>query len=347
MASSALLKFIRHRWPGAALRWEPFVALYYLTYACDFRCPYCANGEGIPYHRLPITEADAATALRILARIRQHTEHVVLTGGEPLLHKEAGSILSGLSALKFKSVTLTTNGEHIQRYLPEIAKHIDILGVSLDTLEEKKADAWFGKGTDMLAQILANIAAAADYPKRRFDILISAVATPNNIDDLYAVYAYAQRNGFQFSASPELHGITPPAKLRENSAYQRFFAFLQQEKANGARIFGSRDYLAHMGNFQPFKCHPLTTLSVDPQGNVFYPCLEKAHRVGNLLESDLLTLRRHAQTRLGLSNQCEHACHSACALGLSLLINQPWAETVDFLRSALPSKHATPPDPEA
>ena len=331
MATHPLRKFIRHKWLDDGSRWQPFVAIHYLTYACDFRCPYCANGADIPYHQLPTPAVDGAMALQIIGRIRQHADHLVLTGGEPLLHPEAGAILAGLEQFAFDSVTLTTNGERIDQFLPAIADHITTLGISLDTLDAHKADAWFGRGQGMLAHILANIEQAASYPGRRFDILISAVVTPNNIEDLYAVYAYSQQRSFQFSATPELQGIAPPEKLRASAAYRDFFAFLRREKARGGNIFGSQQYLEHLGEFRPFTCHPLTTLVVDPQGEVFYPCLEKSHVVGNILATDLDALRRQAEGEMGLSTACDQSCQSACALGLSLLIEQPAREVADFL----------------
>jgi len=334
VSTHALRKFIRHKWLDDGSRWQPFVAIHYLTYRCDFRCPYCANGADIPYHQLPDPAVDGETALRIIGRIRQSADHLVLTGGEPLLHPEAGKILDGLGRFAFDTVTLTTNGEHIPRHLPAIAEHVTTLGVSLDTLDARKADAWFGRGPGMLARILDNIEQAASYPGRRFDILISAVATPNNIEDLYAVYAYSQARGFQFSASPELQGVTPPDKLRASPAYRDFFAFLRREKKRGGNIFGSPQYLEHLGEFRSFTCHPLTTLVVDPQGEVFYPCLEKAATAGNILNTDLDALRRRAEGEMGLSTACELSCHSACALGLSLLIEQPGREVTGFLGQA-------------
>lgn len=334
MATHPLLRFVRHKWLDNDRRWQPFVAIHYLTYVCDFRCPYCANGANIPYHQLPCTAVDGLTALQIIGSIRRHADHLVLTGGEPLNHPEAGRILAGLGQFGFDSVTLTTNGERVDVFLPEIAAHITTLGISLDTLDAHKADAWFGKGPGMLARILANIERAAAYPGRRFDILISAVATPNNIEDLYAVYSYTQEHGFQFSATPELQGVAPPAKLLSSAAYRDFFAFLVREKAKGGNIFGSRQYLEHLADFRSFTCHPLTTLVVDPQGGVFYPCLEKAATVGNLLATDLDALRRKAESEMGLSTACDLSCHSACALGLSLLIERPAREVGDFLAQA-------------
>lgn len=335
MASHPLLKFVRHKWLDNGRHWQPFVGIFYLTYACDFRCPYCANGADIPYHQLPTPAVSGETALGIIQRIRQQTDHLVLTGGEPLQHPDVRQVLAGLGTLAFDSVTLTTNGERIPEFLPEIAGNITTLGVSVDTLYARKADAWFGKGPGMLARILANIEQAANLPGRKFDILISAVATPNNLADLPAVYAYAREHGFQFSATPELQGIAPPDKLRQSTAYREFFDFLRDEKARGANIFGSPQYLGHLRDFRPFNCHPLTTLVVDPQGGVFYPCLEKNHLIGNILATDLDDLRLQAETTAGLSAVCDHSCHSACALGLSLLIEQPGREIADFVTQAL------------
>lgn len=344
MATHPLLKFIRHRWFDDGRRWCPFVAIYYLTYACDFRCPYCANGVGVPYHRLPDSSVSGKRALRILGRIRRHADHIVLSGGEPLLHPQAAAVIGRLARLRFDSVTLTTNGERLDTCLPEIAANVTTLVVSLDTLDERKADAWFGKGPGMLAHVLDNIGRAARFPDRRYDVLISAVATPNNIEDLYAVYGYARQNGFRFAVAPELHGVTPPEKLRHDPAYREFFAFLRREKDRGGRIFGSRQYLDHMGRFQFFRCRPLTTLTVDPRGGVFYPCLERAHVAGNLLDADLDTLRRRAASNPDLTGACTHACHSACSLGLSLLVNRPLGEVMDAMRQFRSARTGAPDD---
>ncbi len=335
MATHPLVKFVRNKWDRCGLRWDPFVAIYYLTYACDFRCPYCADGSGSPYHRQTESAVPAALAMEILQRIRKHADHLVLTGGEPLLHPGAAEILGRLPALRFASVSLTTNGERLETFLPQIQATVSTLGISLDTLEERKADAWFGKGAGMLRKILENITLAAGYSGRRYDILISAVATPNNIEDLYAVYAYARQHGFQFSATPELHGIAPPEKLRQSETYRRFFSYLAQEKRKGGNIFGSLRYLEYMGGFKPFNCHPLTTVSITPQGDVLYPCLEIAERIGNILASDLDSLRQKKERAEAGGSLCPHACHSACALGLSLLMERTGGEVADSILQPL------------
>lgn len=323
----SLCKYLYHRLIDCETHWFPLVGIYYLTYRCSFRCPYCSNGFDQPYHQLPEPSASCEIALQILGRIRQHCEHLVITGGEPLEHPEVGEVLEGLATLKFKSVALNTNGYDLDRYLPMIAKQVDTLIVSLDTLDERKADAWFGKGAGTLQRILRNLAMAAAYPRRKYKIMISAVATPNNIKDLYQVYAYAKAHGFQFALCPELQGIHPPEKLRQSREYRALFDFLLAEKKQGGLIFGSRQYLEHMRDFRSFRCHPFALLVASPQGRVFYPCLELGNKAGDLLDDhNLHVVRRRAQQQFGMQPACENCCHSACALGLSLAIEHPWAE---------------------
>ena len=321
---SDFLKFLWHRYIDAESRWYPFLGIYYLTYRCDFRCPYCADGANLPYHRKPEEAVAGAVALRILAAMRRHCHHLVITGGEPLMHVDVGEVLGGLPALRFKTVVLNTNGEDVVRHLPAIAAGVHQLVFSLDTLDESKADAWFGRGPGMLARILGNIKAAARHPGRRYQIVISAVATPNNIDDLFGVFDYAHRNGFGFAVCPQLQGVRPSERLRSSAAYRRLFDFLIARKAEGAAVFGSRLYLEHMRDLRDFRCHPSTLLSVSPNGKVFYPCLEIGHSAGNMLDgADLHSLRVAAQLAFGPPPVCRAQCHSACGLGLSLLIERP------------------------
>jgi hypothetical protein len=57
---------------------------------------------------------------------------------------------------------------------------------------------------------------------------------------------------------------------------------------------------------------------------VFYPCLEIGKVAGNLLEdADLHKLRAEGIRRHGPEPTCGNQCHSACALGLSLILDRP------------------------
>ncbi len=319
-----VFKYVHHKFVDSPDHWHPFLAVYYLTYRCDFRCPYCSNGFNKPYHQLSQEVLPSDSAVEILARIRRKCDYLVITGGEPLKHPEFSDVIARIGDIGFREVALNTNGFDVHLYMPEIARSVDTLIFSLDTLDEEKADKWFGRGRGVFRKILSNIELAAGYPGKKYRIIISGVATPGNIPDLYEVYDFAMSNGFTFAACPELRGVKPPPELMEDNAYRDFFDFLIREKNKGRSVYGFPEYLRHMRDFRKFSCRPFTMLVVDPLGHVFYPCLEIGHTVGNILDcEDLHALRKEGASRFGLQPDCDVRCHSACALGFSLILQYP------------------------
>jgi len=308
--------------PGSA-RWRPILAVHYLTYACEFRCPYCSDGTGTPYHQLRSPMLPADRVLDLFANIRRHCEYLVITGGEPLQHPESNDILARTAALRFRGVILTTNGRHLERVLPAVAGSVTELVVSLQTMDSAKADLEYGR-PGAHQQILDNIERAANHPGRKYDIVISSVATPENIEDLRGVYQYASERGFRLAVCPQLVGVKAHSALENNPAYRELFDFLIVRKKAGARVQGTVDYLEYMRDLKKFDCRPFTMLVVGPMGEVFYPCLELGHPAGNLLdEPDLDRIRRDGCERYGPQPDCGTQCHSACALGFSRILANP------------------------
>lgn len=329
---NSALKYLHHKFMNTPNRWYPFLAVYYLTYRCNFRCPYCSNGFEKPYYHLSNEILPQDTVMKVLASIRKNCDYIVITGGEPLKHPEFAEVIGHTKKLRFKDVALNTNGHEVHQYLPEIAESVQTLIFSLDTLNEEKADTWFGKGKGTLGRIVSNIMQASEYPQRKYRIVISSVVTPRNIPDLYEVYDFAQKNGFTFAACPELKGVKPPNDLPENNAYKGFFDFLIAEKKKGKNVHGSPVYLGYMRDFKKFKCHPFTMLVVDPLGQVFYPCLEIGHSAGNILKcEDLHLLKEEGAKQFGPQPECGVQCHSACALGFSLILEHPLSMVQELL----------------
>lgn len=305
--------------------WHPLLAIYYLTYACEFRCPYCSDGAGIPYHALrsPILRGDELD--RVLLRLRRVCDHLVITGGEPTRHPDFGEFLRFLPRHRFDSVVLTTIGHDIVSYLDDIAASVRYLVFSLDTMDSEKGDAWLGRGPGCHAQILESIEAARRYPTRRYEIIVSSVATPDNLPDVRDVFRYAAERGFRHAVCPVLRGVKPDPALATDSRYRDLFDSLIANKRRGISVNGTVAYLRGMRDFGKFRCRPSTVLAISPVGDVFYPCLEIGKVAGNLLEEcDLNALRTQGICRHGPEPVCENQCHSACALAFSLILEKPW-----------------------
>jgi MoaA/NifB/PqqE/SkfB family radical SAM enzyme len=329
---NGLCKFLFHRFVNSPDRWYPFVSVYYLTYRCDFRCPYCSDGRGKPYHQLSDEVLSERQVLGVLKKIRKYTDYLILTGGEPLLHPEFKEIISNLRSVRYKEVVLTTNGFYVDRYLDEITQAVTTLVFSTDTLDAEKADALYGKGKGTFEKILNNLHSAAAHPARRYDITLSSVVTARGINDLYAVYEFSQKSGFTFAAAPRLIGVKAEQALVDNPDYRRFFDFLIGEKKKGGRIFGTACYLEYMRDLKKFNCRPFTMLVVSPLGDVFYPCLEIGHYAGKIQDSDTLhRIRSEGCNKHGPQPACDTRCHSACALSFTLLFERPMSHLPDLL----------------
>src|SRR3546814_3806736 len=88
-----------------------------------------------PHNRLMQT-----SEIEALARlfVNNGVNKIRLTGGEPLVRKDAPAIIEALSALPVE-LSMTTNGIRVNDMLPEIVKaNFNSINISLDTLQRNK-----------------------------------------------------------------------------------------------------------------------------------------------------------------------------------------------------------------
>lgn len=109
-----------------------------LTDNCNFRCFYC----------MPEEEHDFTPAFRLMQTdeiirlatifVEQGVRKIRLTGGEPLIRKDAPAIITALGKLPVELV-ITTNGTRIREMLPVLlAANVKSINISLDTLQPEK-----------------------------------------------------------------------------------------------------------------------------------------------------------------------------------------------------------------
>lgn len=109
-----------------------------LTDACNFRCTYCMPEENIkfmPSQRLmQVGEIEAIAGMFV----KMGVQKIRLTGGEPLVRKDAAAIIKMLSGFGVE-LTITTNGTLVHDYI-DIFKEAGIrsINLSLDTLNREK-----------------------------------------------------------------------------------------------------------------------------------------------------------------------------------------------------------------
>lgn len=109
-----------------------------LTDNCNLRCFYCMPEED--YDFTPASKLMQPEEIEALAKIfvEQGVNKIRLTGGEPLVRKDADKIILALSKLNI-NLTLTTNGIRLNHF-KDLLKEAGVrsLNISLDTLQKDK-----------------------------------------------------------------------------------------------------------------------------------------------------------------------------------------------------------------
>ena len=106
-----------------------------LTERCNLRCTYCMPAEGIPLTptRAMLTTDEIERLARLL--VGAGVDKVRLTGGEPLVRKDAVEVAERLGRLGLRALAITTNGLLLEDRLPALrAAGLTDVTVSLDTL---------------------------------------------------------------------------------------------------------------------------------------------------------------------------------------------------------------------
>lgn len=109
------------------------VASVLFTPGCNLRCPFCHNWRIVVDPKPPFLRE--ATALEILENRKKYVDAVVVTGGEPTMHKELPKFLVKLKARGF-SVKLDTNGFYPE-VLEECLGSVDYVAMDVKTCLEK------------------------------------------------------------------------------------------------------------------------------------------------------------------------------------------------------------------
>ena len=162
-----------------------------LTDRCDFRCVYCMTEqpEFLPKAEiLTLEEIERVCA----AFMRKGVERIRITGGEPLVRRNAIGLIERLGGWLggggLKELTLSTNGGQLVRFArPLAAAGIKRINVSLDTRDPEKFRAITRWGD--LSKVLAGIDAALEAGLK---VKINTVALKGvNEDELAELIVWA------------------------------------------------------------------------------------------------------------------------------------------------------------
>lgn len=102
MRIGGLVPFTLSDYPGR-------VAAVIFTQGCNFRCPFCHNGQLIPFAPGPNGLLSVDDVMRFLESRRKRLDGAVISGGEPTIQPDLPAFLRDVKALGY-AVKLDTNG---------------------------------------------------------------------------------------------------------------------------------------------------------------------------------------------------------------------------------------------
>ncbi|MFC1224065.1 GTP 3',8-cyclase MoaA [Pedobacter sp. BG31] len=153
-----------------------------LTDNCNFRCFYCMPEE--EYDFTPASRLMQTDEIIKLAEIfvANGVKKIRLTGGEPLVRKDAAQIIAALGKLPVELV-MTTNGTRIAEMLPVLkAAGIKTVNISLDTLQPEKF--FMITRRDVFHQVRSNIELLLQHKiKVKVNMVVMKGLNDNEIND--------------------------------------------------------------------------------------------------------------------------------------------------------------------
>ncbi|MCD4706009.1 radical SAM protein [bacterium] len=114
-----------------------------ITGRCNMRCQHCrASNEDC--HDMPLEQI--IKIMQFARNFSPNYKEIIVSGGEPILHRQFTKTLTAIRKMGGESLTLTTNGslfkkEHLD-LLEQLQFHRCILSVSLDSLDPRNHDAF-------------------------------------------------------------------------------------------------------------------------------------------------------------------------------------------------------------
>ncbi len=103
---------------------------------CNFRCPYCYNGEMIMDY-IPMPKIPESDLISVLHPRVTFLDGVCVTGCEPLVHRELFAFLMRLKSIK-TNVKLDTNGSYPKRLIALIMRgYVDYVAMDVKVQPER------------------------------------------------------------------------------------------------------------------------------------------------------------------------------------------------------------------
>ena len=260
-----------------------------ITDRCDFRCVYCM-GDEIKFspHEDVLSLEEYLRLVKVF--VSMGVTKVRVTGGEPLMRKNAIWFLSQISSLPgLNEVVITTNGSQLEHQAHSLKQAgVSRLNISLDSLDKARFKQITRVGS--LEKVLRGIAAAKKEGFKRIKLNTILMSGINDNESINLV-SFAISEGLDISFIEEM----PLGKVGHNRAHTHVnndstLAFLKEnftmirsaEHTGGpARYWQITGTETKVGFISPHShnfCDSCNRLRISCKGELF-PCLGQEGKV--------------------------------------------------------------------
>ncbi|HZX32653.1 MAG TPA: GTP 3',8-cyclase MoaA [Rhodocyclaceae bacterium] len=253
-----------------------------ITDRCDFRCTYCMAEEMTFLPRSEVLSLEECLRVASIF-VGLGVTKLRITGGEPLVRKDAMWLIERLGALPgLENLVLTTNGSQLDRFAPALKDAgVKRLNVSLDTLRPERFKAITRIGD--VDKVLRGVAAARAAGFRRTK-LNTVMMRGTNDDEFADLVQYAVDHELDISFIEEMplgdihgrgqHFITSEETRRKLA--ERFTLIPSSEDSGGParywRIPGSETRIGFISPHSHNFCDTCNRVRITAKGEL-YPCL--------------------------------------------------------------------------
>lgn len=262
----------------------PFYASYKVTHHCSLKCEFC----NVWMEKTPDLKTEDAK--KVIDNIANSSIVVLsLEGGDPLVRKDLGEILKHASTKPF-TLFFTTNGHLLEkRPMKEYGKYIDYLHVSID------------EGHDNL-EFFGNLELYQSYGP---EICIQIVVTRDTIDKLEKKVKRIHEVNARTVVMPACHLDGTDDYYPDPVEFKNLIKQLKKKYPN--TITTPSGFLDNIN-----KSHGCSTSSIiiDSDGGLFYPCRTVGQRIFDLTKGSLLDFLRSDKAKKAREQMmdCKRAC---------------------------------------
>ena len=253
-----------------------------ITDRCDFRCTYCMAEEMTFLPRNEVMSLEEC--LRVASVfVGLGVSKVRLTGGEPLVRKDAMWLIEKLGALPdLENLVLTTNGSQLDRFAaPLKAAGVKRINISLDTLQAERFKSITRIGD--ISKVLNGIEAARSAGFKRTK-LNAVMMRGTNDDEFCDLVQYAIDHELDISFIEEMPlgdiqgraGTYISSEEAREILSQRFALVPSTESSGGParywRVAGAESRIGFISPHSHNFCDTCNRVRITAKGEL-YPCL--------------------------------------------------------------------------